>query len=78
MVKVNHGWYCDCILFEVFCVVLNINADVAAREMALSLKPCRVVFTSAKGMPTCTVSYVLKGEFRRMDRRGHSEAGKCR
>ena len=30
-------------------VVLNINADVAAREMAVRVKPVRVVFTSAKG-----------------------------
>mmetsp|Transcript_11281 Transcript_11281/g.20852 ORF Transcript_11281/g.20852 Transcript_11281/m.20852 type:complete len:812 (+) Transcript_11281:163-2598(+) len=28
---------------------LNINADVAARELVLSLKPMRVVFVSAKG-----------------------------
>lgn len=28
---------------------LNINADVAAREIAIKLKPMRVVFTSAKG-----------------------------
>jgi len=28
---------------------LNINADVAAREMAIALKPARIVFTSAKG-----------------------------
>ena len=29
--------------------VLNINADVAARQLALALKPRRVVYTSAKG-----------------------------
>lgn len=29
--------------------VLNINADVAARELAIALKPLRVVFISAGG-----------------------------
>lgn len=36
-------------LFMRGVLVLNINADVAAREMAVRVKPLRVVFTSAKG-----------------------------